>query len=131
MANRALDWLQQAQHDLEHARHAGEAGDHDWACFAAQQAAEKALQGVFLGLGGEAWGHSLTRLFQDVCQQLTVPQELVQAAQRLDKHYILTRYPNGFDTGAPFHYYTHEEGLQARADAQRIYHFCEQSLHRS
>jgi len=51
-----------------------------------------------------------------------VPQDLVQAAQRLDKHYILTRYPNGFDTGAPLHYYTHEEGLQARADAQRMYH---------
>lgn len=131
MANRALDWLQQAQHDLGHARHAGEAGDHDWACFAAQQAAENALQGVFLGLGGEAWGPSLTRLLQDLCQQLPVPEERIQAAQRLDKHYILTRYPNGCDMGAPFHYYTHEEGLQARADAQRIYHFCEQSLHRS
>ena len=32
------------------------------------------------------------------------------AVQRLDRHYILTRYPNGFDTGAPFNYYTHEEG---------------------
>jgi HEPN domain-containing protein len=77
----------------------------------------RAAWGVFLGLGGAAWGHSLTRLLQDVHQQLTVPQELVQAAQRLDKHDILTRSPNGCDTGAPFHYYTHAEGLQARADA--------------
>ena len=128
MANRALDCLQQAQHDLEHARSALEAGYYDWTCFAAQQAAEKALKAVFLSMGGEAWGHTLTRLFQDLRHQLTVSQELVEAAQRLDKHYILTRYPNGFDTGAPFHYYTNGEGRQAIEDAERIYHFCQQSL---
>ena len=131
MANRAHDWLQQAQHDLEHARHAWEAGDYDWACFAAQQAAEKALKGLFLGLGGEAWGHALTRLFEDLRQLLAVPQELIHAAKRLDKHYVLTRYPSGFDMGAPFHYYTSEEGTQAIADAQRIYDFCQQSLHQA
>ncbi|GIX48826.1 MAG: hypothetical protein KatS3mg131_3037 [Candidatus Tectimicrobiota bacterium] len=43
MANRAQDWLQQAQHDLAHARRAVQSGDYDGACFAAQQAAEKAL----------------------------------------------------------------------------------------
>ncbi|RPJ51644.1 MAG: HEPN domain-containing protein [Acidobacteria bacterium] len=34
MANRALDWLSQAEHDLGHARNAGKDGDFDWACFA-------------------------------------------------------------------------------------------------
>jgi HEPN domain-containing protein len=42
MSNRALDWLAQATHDLEHARHASEDGDYDWACFAARQAVEDA-----------------------------------------------------------------------------------------
>ena len=34
--NRSRDWFLQAEHDLRHARRAREAGDHDWACFAAQ-----------------------------------------------------------------------------------------------
>lgn len=39
---RARDWWVQAEADLRHARHALEDEDYEWACFAAQQAAEKA-----------------------------------------------------------------------------------------
>ena len=55
MANRAVDWLAQAERDLQHARHSLEAGDFEWACFAAQQSAEKAAKAAFLALGGEGW----------------------------------------------------------------------------
>ena len=44
MAERSRDWFRQAVHDLSHAKSAADTGDHDWACFAAQQAAEKALE---------------------------------------------------------------------------------------
>ncbi len=128
MSNRALDWLAQAIHDLEHARHASEDGDYDWACFAAQQAAEKSVKALFLSLGGDGWGHVVTRLLLDLENRLTIPEELVQAARRLDKHYIPTRYPNGFDLGAPKDYYTADEARQAVEDAERIYDFCQQSL---
>ena len=37
MANRAPDWLAQAQRDFEHAEQSRGAGRHEWACFAAQQ----------------------------------------------------------------------------------------------
>ena len=131
MTNRALDWLAQAKHDLGHAQHALEAGDYDWACFAAHQAAEKAVKGLFLSLGGEGWGHAITRLLRDLRHRLSVPDDLIPAAQRLDKHYIPTRYPNGFDTGAPRDYYTAGEAHQAIQDAQRIYDFCQQSIRRS
>jgi HEPN domain-containing protein len=47
---RHSDWLRQAQRDLEHARRSQEAGDYEWACFAAQQAAEKALKALHLAL---------------------------------------------------------------------------------
>ncbi len=40
MANRAMDWLTQGRPDLEFARHAALGGFHEWACCAAQQAAE-------------------------------------------------------------------------------------------
>ena len=128
MTNRAPDWLAQAGHDLEHARHALDDGDFDWSCFAAHQAAEKAVKALFLSLGGEGWGHSITRLLRDASHRLEVTDDLIMAAQRLDKHYIPTRYPNGFDLGAPRDYYTADEARQAISDAQRIYDFCQQSL---
>jgi len=128
MSNRAGDWLSQAKHDLQHAKNAAEAQDHDWACFAAQQAAEKAVKGLFLHLGGEGWGHAVTRLLQDLEERIEIPADLVASARRLDRHYIPTRYPNGFDTGIPAEYYTADEAAEAIADAERIYDFCHQSL---
>lgn len=132
MANRADDWLEQGRHDLDHARHALDAGDYDWACFAAHQAAEKAVKALILSLSGEGWGHAITRLLQDVTQQTPWEEkrveELLQSARRLDKHYIPTRYPNGFDAGAPVDYYTNEEADQAIQDAQRIHEAVQQSI---
>jgi HEPN domain-containing protein len=47
MPRRYEDWFRQAQRDINHARNALEDGDYDWACFAAQQAAEKAVEALF------------------------------------------------------------------------------------
>jgi len=128
MSNRAWDWLTQAAHDLKHAKHALEDGDYDWACFAAHQAAEKAVKAVFLAMSGEGWGHSITRLLRALNKLFQIPDELLRAAQHLDKHYIPNRYPNSFDTGAPSDYYTLDEAQQAIEDARRIYVFCEQQV---
>jgi HEPN domain-containing protein len=76
MANRAPDWLSQSGHDLDHARHALEAGDYDWACFAAHQSAEKAVQALIFGLNGEAWGHAVVRLLEDLQEHLDLNDEL-------------------------------------------------------
>lgn len=126
MSNRAPDWLKQAGYDLRHARNALKDEDFEWACFAAQQSAEKAVKALFLALGGEGWGHSITRLLMDLRQKVRVPDELFAASKRLDKHYIPTRYPNGFDAGAPGEYYTEDEGRKAIEDAVAIYDFCHQ-----
>jgi HEPN domain-containing protein len=130
MGNRAKDWMTQAEGDLNHARNSLRAGDFDWSCFAAQQSAEKAVKGLILSLGGEGGGHSILRLLKDLSEMLSVPDDLVKAAMRLDKHYIPTRYPNGFDAGAPKEYFTEEEAQKAIEDAGRIYDFCSQSLSR-
>lgn len=124
MANRYADWLRQAEADLRHARNALEDGDHDWACFAAQQAAEKAVKAAIQGLGGEAWGHSVSILLGALDERREVPPPLVDAGKRLDKHYIPTRYPNGFDAGAPTDYYTRSEAETALEDARALLEFC-------
>ncbi|WP_083774320.1 HEPN domain-containing protein [Ammonifex degensii] len=48
MANRAWDWLKQAERDLAHAERSALQGDHGWACFAAHQAAKKAVKALHL-----------------------------------------------------------------------------------
>lgn len=124
MVNRHADWLRQAEADLRHARNALDDGDHEWACFAAQQAAEKALKALVQARGGEAWGHSVTVLAGAVADRVRLPEGLQDAARRLDKHHIPTRYPNGFDQGAPTDYYTAPEAEVAIADADTILEFC-------
>ncbi len=43
---RPWDWFRQAELDLATARDAHSSGHHEWACFAAQQAAEKAVKAL-------------------------------------------------------------------------------------
>ena len=102
MGNRAPDWLRQAEADLEHAQASLEHGDFEWSCFAAQQAAEKAIKAVFYHLHGDPWGHSLLALLEGLAEPLraSVTRELLDSARALDKQYIPTRYPNGFAQGA-------------------------------
>jgi len=130
MASRAQDWLDQAQRDLAHARHDLAAGYHDWACFSGQQAAEKALQAVYQHLSGEAWGHSVKRLLEELPLEVGVTPELVDCGRILDRFYIPTRYPNGFDYGKPADYYTEADSRQAIGCAEAVLRFCADRLSR-
>lgn len=129
MASRRADWLRQGRRDLDHARRAREDGDHEWACFAAHQAAEKALKAVFQGRGEEAWGHALGDL---VGALVPDPESnpLVTRAKSLDKHYIPTRYPNGFERGAPVDFYTRREAEQAIANGEALLEWCRRQIGR-
>ncbi len=124
MANRSADWLRQADRDLMHARHAVEDGDFEWACFASQQAAEKGVKSVYEHLHGEAWGHVVSKLLRELPAAAAMTSNLMDAALRLDKLYVLTRYPNGFESGAPGDFYTKSEAEAAISDAVTIIEFC-------
>jgi len=119
VVRRFEDWFRQAVRDLEHAKRSLEFGDYEWACFAAQQAAEKAAKALYQYLGVEAWGRSASRLLNALPEQFRPPPELVDKAKELDKHYIPTRYPNFHPEGAPADYYT-------RADAERAVKYAEE-----
>ena len=121
MAARPRDWLKQAERDLVHARHALAAETYEWACFACQQAAEKAAQAVYQHLGLKAQGHAVSALLEALPAAAAVPPDLVDAARELDRHYIPARYPNVYPQGAPYEFY-------ARADAERAVHHAEQII---
>ena len=63
-------------------------------------------------------------LMSNLGSDVGVSAPLIDAAKRLDKHDIPTRYPNGFDEGAPSEYYTREEAERAIEDGQAIVDYC-------
>ncbi len=126
MPDRARDRFRQGEHDLDHARRSRAAGDHDWACFAAQQAAEQAVKALHLAHGQEAWGHSVLRLLEALPEPVADP--LVERARSLDAFYVPARYPNGHVTGSSFEYYGPFQSEQALGHAADIVEFVRQAL---
>ena len=127
MPNRARDWVAQAERDLEQARASQKEGRHEWACFAAQQAAEMALKALHLSLGQEAWGHVVARLLADLP---AAPDDLRQKAKVLDNFYVATRDANGHAEGAPFEHYGPIQSDEAIRYAGEIVEFVRARLAR-
>ena len=128
MPERSADWMRQADADLEHARNSLRLGDYEWSCYAAQQAAEKAVKALFQALHLDAWGHTVSILLANLPSDITPQKPLVDRAKVLDKHYILARYPNGFEAGAPTDFYTQGEAETAVEIAGEIIAFCQNHL---
>ncbi len=103
--------MAQAERDLEVARASAREGYHEWACFAAQQAAEKALKAANLSHLRESRTHLLTELLEDL--GVKVPEMVIDQARVLDTYYIATRYANGHEKGAPFVHYGSLQSGQA------------------
>ncbi|MCS6937596.1 MAG: HEPN domain-containing protein, partial [Candidatus Bipolaricaulota bacterium] len=115
------DWLTQAEKDLEMACVAQRVERHEWACFAAQQAAEKAVKALHRHLGQEAWGHLVARLLREL--PIAPPQELVEKARYLDSLYIPTRYPDAFPAGPSAEHYGPKQSEEALRYAREVLEF--------
>ena len=100
-----------------------QADRHEWACFAAHQAVEKALKGLNLALGQQAWGHTLTRLWavlppQD--WQPAPPEGLENRLRLLDGFPIPTRYPDSYPEGTSGEHFGRLQSEQALLHARAI-----------
>lgn len=126
MPDRSQDWFKQAERDLEQAIDSQRAERHEWACFAAHQAAEKAVKALHLAHKQEAWGHVVARLLADL--PLNVPSDLIDKGRVLDNFYIPTRYPNGHPAGAPYEHYGVLQSEQAIAYAREIVEFVRREM---
>jgi len=117
--NRSGDWLHQAQADLELAGVSAAAGHHEWACFACHQAVEKALKGLHLRHGQQAWGHGLGRSWRDLPP--AVAAELVATVSDLEERLrIPTRYPDSLPDGAPTDHFGRLQSEDAHRHARSI-----------
>jgi len=123
MPKRARDWLNQALRDLEQAADSRQAGRHEWACFAAQQAGEKAVKALHLHLGQDAWGPVVAKLLVELPDSVRPPAALVDKGRVLDTFYIPPRYPNSHPEGAPFEHYGVLQSDEAIRYAREIIDF--------
>lgn len=128
--NRYEDWLAQAERDLGRADIDIRYEYWEWACFTAQQAAEKAVKGLLMNRGYTAWGHAITPMLRHLTE-IEVPTAIVERAQLLDAYYIPTRYPNGFAEGKPADYYNAQKAREAVDAAREIVRFCQDHLRRT
>lgn len=124
MSNRAPDWFRQAEINLEQAAESATAGRHEWACFAAQQAAEMAVKALHQHAGQDAWGHVVRELLETLPSELVPGGELIDSARALDLHYIAARYPNGHVRGTPHENYGLLQSREALVHARAILEYC-------
>lgn len=120
---RAKDWLLQADRDLKQARLSAAEGLHEWSCFAAQRAAEKAAKAIHLMHGQEMVGPAVTRLLKAAA--VPVSEQLLEKARVLDLYLydIPARYPNAHSEGVPFEFFGAGQSEEAVRYASEIVQF--------
>lgn len=125
--NRYQDWLDQAERDLKRAGIDIQYEYWEWACFTAQQAAEKAVKALLMKGGASVWGHAITPMLRRLTG-VSVSTTMIEYAQLLDAYYIPTRYPNGFAEGKPADYYNEQKAREAVDAASELIRFCKNHL---
>lgn len=138
--NRFNDWLKQAEKDMEAAIDSEKYKHFEWACFQAQQAAEKALKSLLLFLNIDSWGHGLMYLLKEWKRIIEEEQidddedddnkynDLIEKCQDLDRHYIQPRYPNGFASGYPAEFYNQKTAKECIENAKSIIRFVKEKI---
>ena len=115
-------WLLQAEADLSAARDSGRSGHYEWACFQAQQSAEKAVKALLFTRGRTAViTHSIADLIEE--SKTFVPElvALTDEAKYLDTFYLATRYPNALaGERPPSQYYGQGDAQRCLSSAESI-----------
>ena len=122
-SGRSKDWWSQAVRNLKFAEESIHGEWHEWACFAAHQAAEMAVKALYLHLGGRPNGIVVSRLLKELPCCISVDEDVVEAAKVLDTFYIPTRYPDSHAGGASYEHYGSLQSQGAIACATRILEF--------
>jgi HEPN domain-containing protein len=125
--NRFRDWMEQADRDLKRAEIDIQHEFWEWACFTAQQAAEKAVKALLMNRGASVRGHAVTPMLRQL-PNLEVPPRTLELGQLPDAYYIPTRYPNGFPQGKPADYFNQSKAREAVDAARELFRFCQDHL---
>ncbi len=128
LAGRSRDWWSQAVRDLKFAEESINGEWHEWACFAAHQAAEMAVKALCLHLGRELKGNVVSRLLNELPSSTSVDEDLVESAKVLDNFHIPTRLPDSHAEGAPYEHYGPLQSQGAIVCATRVLEFVQKAV---
>jgi HEPN domain-containing protein len=119
-------WIQQALADVSAAHDSLKTQHFEWACFQAQQAAEKGLKSFLFFRGRTSIiTHSLVDLIRAAQTLEPSFSGLMTEAKYLDAYYIGTRYPNGLmSQDPPARYFDQKDANQCIQSAQSILNIC-------
>ncbi|OGF68313.1 MAG: hypothetical protein A2Y62_11485 [Candidatus Fischerbacteria bacterium RBG_13_37_8] len=127
----SLRWFTQAKDEFEDADELRKRGRFYLALFHFQQATEKVLK-AYLYLRVESvevfLTHSISDLLESVLEIDPDFKEVIQA-KKLDKYYILTRYPNGLPGGVPSRFFDDpKEAEEAMLLARNVVELVERKI---
>lgn len=122
----ALRWLRQAEFDLKEAERALKEKSFAYAAFFAEQSAQKSVKS-FLFYKGERFItiHSVGKLLKEAAIREDSFKLLMESGQKLDRHYLASRYPDALPEPAiPAESYTENEAMEAILIAEKIFSNC-------
>jgi HEPN domain-containing protein len=117
-------WREEADRAQGAAVREAQAGNHNWSCFLAEQAAQLAVKALLHGLGRAPWGHDLeqhTRALGEAGVEL--PDEVTAGARHLARHYIPARYPDAHPAASPGSRYVADDSAGALRAARTLLAF--------
>lgn len=127
----SLRWFAQSKDEFLDADDLRKRGRYYLALFHFQQSVAKALK-AFLYLRVESFEVFYTHSIDDLLEMtLEIDTDFRQVAQakKLDKYYILTRYPNGLPGGVPSRYFDDpEEAREAMESAKGVIELVERKI---
>ncbi len=88
------------------------------------------MKALYQRIGADAWGHSVSTLLSNLPSHIYPGDVLIDKAKELDMHYIPSRYPNSYPSGAPLDFYTREGAKRVIGYAEEIITFCEDKIFR-
>ena len=122
MARAHWEWMEDSENDLMVSKETLKvAKAYNWACFQSQQAAEKSVKAVLIGIGEHPYLHSIRELLGDLSLKTgRALHDLEDCAERLDLYYVPPRYPNAHGGRATYKIYGKGVAQEAVECAGRI-----------
>jgi len=123
-----MDWLELAEKDLEQAQSALNEDDYEGSCFAAQQAAEKAVKALYELLGLPRTSSKVSKLLKDLPPPITPSEDVIYEAITLDKLSFSMIEEEDEESNISGDYFTRKDAEKAIKGARMILDFCRKHL---
>ena len=79
------------------------------------------MKALLWGIGKPKIGHSLINLLSGLKENgIDIPKEILEKCSYLSKYYMITRYPDTWESGIPEDYFTEKEAREALKYAEEI-----------